>query len=83
MFEQNLSVVHTKKFVKHYSSLVSVRAQKEMEEALGKAEQHPAFMVGFLLAGNYKISFLKFYNLSDTPHKQQTAFICVKKTKNT
>uniref|UniRef100_A0A8P4GRS3 Protein shortage in chiasmata 1 ortholog n=1 Tax=Dicentrarchus labrax TaxID=13489 RepID=A0A8P4GRS3_DICLA len=31
-------------------SLVSARAQKEMEVALWKAEKHPTFVVGFLLA---------------------------------
>ncbi|XP_031705240.1 protein shortage in chiasmata 1 ortholog [Anarrhichthys ocellatus] len=31
-------------------SLVSARAQKEMETALWKAEKHPTFVVGFLLA---------------------------------
>ncbi|XP_070820016.1 protein shortage in chiasmata 1 ortholog [Chaetodon trifascialis] len=34
----------------HRRSLVSVRAQTEMEVALWKAEKHPTFVVGFLLA---------------------------------
>lgn len=34
---------------------MSTRAQREMEAALWSAEKHLTFVVGFVLAGNYKV----------------------------